>query len=149
MTHVRQSLRTALVAALTGLGATGSRVYAARTRALDLTAGATLEVEATGEDATIESIHPAALVERVVQVVVTGRARDNATPADTLDTIAEQVETALGSSITVGGKPVPLAYQGCDIEFSGDGDQVIGRIGLRYAATLYTAANAPGTLSNG
>ena len=39
-----------------------------------------------------------------------------------------------------------LEYDGALIEFSGDIDQPVGKVSLRFTANLYTLAGAPGTL---
>lgn len=146
MTHVRQSLRSAVVTAVTGLTTTGSRVYTAKVYPAQSTEMPCLQVNTTLEEAVPQDINLPGIVERRVTVEVVGMARDTATLADTLDTIAGEVETALGSGVSVSGTTIELAYQGADIIFSGELDQPVGTVSLRFAATLYTTSNAPGTL---
>lgn len=147
--HVRQQLRDAIVAAVTGLALTGSRVYTARVYPANDSELPHLEINTVDEEADTVSIHGPAVVERIVSIEISARARATSTLAATLDTMAEQIEAALGSTLTVSAKQIPLNYQGASIQFSGDADQPIGAAVLRYQAILYTAANAPGTLVNG
>jgi hypothetical protein len=147
--HARQQLRDAIVTAVTGLATTGARVYTARVYPAQDTELPHLEVNTVDEEAQPVSLHGPGLVERIVSIEITARARATSVLAGTLDDIAEQVETALSGAITVSSKSVPLSYQGASIQFSGDADQPIGAATLRYQATLYTASNAPGTLVNG
>lgn len=147
--HVRQQLRDAIVTAVTGLATTGARVYTARVYPAQDSELPQLEVNTVDEEADPVSIHGPAVIERIVSIEVTARARATSALAATLDTIAEQVETALGSAVTVSSKSIALNYLGASIQFSGDADQPIGAAVLRYQAVLYTAANAPGTLVNG
>ncbi len=147
--HVRQQLRDAIVTAVTGLATTGARVYTARVYPAQDSELPHLEVNTVDEDAELVSVHPQGTLERRLTIEITARARATSGLANTLDDITEQVETALGGAITVSSKSVPLSYQGASIQFSGEADQPIGIAVLRYQATLYTAANAPGTLVNG
>jgi len=147
--HVRQQLRDAIVTAVTGLVLTGARVYTARVYPAQETELPHLEVNTVEEEADVGSIHHPAVIERVVSIEIAIRARATDALAATLDTIAEQVETALGDTVTVSTKQVPINYLGASIDFSGDADQPIGVATLRFQAVLYTAANAPGTLVNG
>lgn len=149
MPHVRKQLRDAIVTAVTGLASTGSRVRTDSAYAEDVSNGASLTIVFLDENASVSTVHPSAIIEREMFVAIDGRAKNNPTIADTLDVIAEQVETALGGQVMVGSIAVPLEYQGTSISFSGESDQVIGLISLRYRAVLFTAANAPGTLVNG
>lgn len=142
--HARQQLRDAIVTAVTGLAITGSRVYTARVYPAQDTELPHLEVNTIEESAEPALVDGA--IERQLVLEVTARARGTSGLVNTLDTIAEQVETVLGIAVTVGGTPVELAYQGASIQFSGEADQPIGSASLRFRATLYTAANAPGTL---
>lgn len=145
--HVRQQLRDAIVTVVTGLALTGARVYTARVYPAQEAELPHLEVNTVDETADVISMSMD--IERRVVIEITARARATSALASSLDTIAEQVETALGGAVTVSGKYVPLYYQGASIDFSGDADQPLGVATLRYQATLYTAANAPGTLVNG
>lgn len=142
--HARQQLRDAVVTAVTGLALTGSRVYTARVYPAQDSELPHLEVNTVDESASDVLLDGS--IERQVTLEITARARATAALANTLDAIAEQVETTLGASINVNGKDVDLAYTGASIQFSGDADQPIGTASLTYRATLYTAANAPGTL---
>lgn len=146
MTHVRQSLRAAVIAAVTGLASTGSRVYAARVYPLQAAQMPALSVATVGESAEPRGMGFADVIERVVTVEVTGHARETAGLADTLDTIAEEVETALGAGVSVGGVTVALDYAGAEINFSGEVDQPVGTVAMRWTALLFTLSNAPGTL---
>ena len=146
MSHVRQQLRDALITVLTGLTTTGSRVSTAHVYPLGTGETPALAVNTVAETATPLTIHPNGLVERDVVVEIEGFARGTSGLAALLDTIASEVETALGSSVTVSGHLVPLNYTGAQIDFSGEIDQPVGRISIRYSAVLFTAANAPDTL---
>lgn len=146
MPHVRQDLRAAVVAAVTGLAQTQTRVHTARVyplRDLDMPA---LVVNTTTDSAETEGGAAELYVPRVISVEVQAYARGS-NLANTLDTICEQVEGALGVALIVQGKPVLLSYQSTEIEFDGEAEQPIGRALMTFnTPPLYTASNAPGTL---
>jgi alpha-L-arabinofuranosidase len=146
MTHVRQSLRSAVVAAVTGLTTTGSRVYTAKVYPAQDGELPCLVVNTVAEAVTQQDIGLPGIIERRVTVEVVGMVKATSGMANTLDTIAEEVETAVGSGVSVSGANIELAYEGSDIQFSGDTDQPVGTISLRFAATLYSLSSAPGTL---
>ena len=146
MTHVRQTLRAAVVTACTGLAATGSRVYASRVYPLQEAELPCLLVTTPAESSDPQDIGLPGIVSREVTVEVAGIARATSALADTLDAIAEQVETALGAGVSVAGQSIELSYGGMVADLAADIDQPTGRIALRFAATLYTQSNAPGTL---
>lgn len=146
MTHVRKQLRDAVVAELTGLTTTGSRVFTARVYPLQDAELPCLLINTVSETAeALELSHPG-IVGRAIRVEVEGLVRGVSGLADTLDTIAEEVETALGSPVTVSGKSVILDYAGAEIQFSGETDKPGGSVILRFDTTLYTQSSAPGTL---
>ena len=146
MPHVRNDLRAAIVTAVTGLAQTQARVHTARVyplRELDMPA---LVVNTTADNAETEGGAAALYVPRVISVEVQAYAR-GANLANTIDTICEQVEVALGAALTVQGKPVLLVYQATEIEFDGEAEQPIGRATITFnTPPLYTESNAPGTL---
>jgi hypothetical protein len=103
-------------------------------------------VNTTNDSAETEGGAAELYVPRVINVEVQAYAR-GANLANTLDTICEQVEGALGVALTVQGKPILLAYQSTEIEFDGEAEQPIGRAVITFnSPPLYTASNAPGTL---
>ncbi len=146
MPHVRESLRAAVVTAVTGLATTGANVFTGRVYPVQPSKLPALEVNTIGEDAEALTVHGPGLIERRVTVEITGVARAASDVAGTLDDIAAEVETVLSGAITVSSKSVPLNYIGMEMGFADDAEQPTGRIALRYEALLYTLANAPGTL---
>lgn len=149
MTHARQQLRGAVVSAITGLQTTGARVYTARAYDIDPSQLPGLEVNTIDETATEGTFHKNGVRERRVTVEIIARAIATTGLADLIDAICEQVEAALSDEIFVSGAPVDLEYQSTTIDFSGDGEQPVGRASMIYFATIFTAANEPGTLING
>ena len=146
MTHVRQSLRSAVVSAVTGLTTTGARVYTAKVYPAQDSELPCLMVNTISEAVTQQDIGLPGIIERRVTVEVVGVVKLTSSLANALDAISEEVETVLGSGVSVSGKTIELAYESADIQFSGDTDQPVGTVSMRFAAILYTSSNAPGTL---
>lgn len=140
--HVRKQLREAVAAAVTSLTTTGSRVSQSRVYALETDGLPALIVTTDGEDASPLSVH-ALDVERAIDVAITGYAAAASDLDDTLDLIAKEVEIALANGVTISAKVIPLYYDGCEIEFDGEGEKPKGSITLRYKATAFTAAGVP------
>lgn len=145
--HVRKQLRDAIVTAVTGLTTTATRVFGYRVYAIqEGTELPALSVYITDEDAQPVSVHSPAIVDRTPTIHVRGLANASAGAEDTLDTIAKEVETALASGVSVGGKTVPLLYTGCEVELDA-GDKPHGAIDLRFTARLFNSASTPDSLT--
>ena len=143
MAHHRETVRDAIVAAVTSLTTTGARVY--RSRVYPLASGKLpgLVVYCRSETSEPELVIgiPRRLV-RVAQFVVEGYARATTDVDETLDDIAEQVETALGGS-QLGGAARDCTLASTEIDFADGGDQPLGIIRMTFAVTYRTAENAP------
>lgn len=138
--HVRQQLREALAALLTGLATTGANVRAHRAYANQTyPALAIYTAEEEVGEGTVGG-----LVERRVAVRIEGAARAiEGVVEDVLDTIAKEVEVAINLGLTVGSVFVPMTYQGMTMEMDADGDKPIGVITLNYEAVLCNQRSTP------
>jgi hypothetical protein len=146
MSHVRQQIREAVVAALTGLATTGSRVHASRLRPQGDAGLPCLLVTTESEEVVETSI--LGLQRRELVVQVRGYAKATGALDDTLDTIAAEVETALGADVTLGGLAKgSLLLAGIDIDFDDALDKPVGVVVLQFKAGYYTVAGAPGVLA--
>lgn len=137
--HVRQALREAAVTALTGLTTTGARVYDSRIHPLSDGVLPCLTVYCPEEAA--EKAGLGNLLDRDMTLVVRGYARGASGVEDTLDTICEEVETAL--TALDGAKWVTL--RSIEQTFSDDGDMPIAQVEIRFQVYYQTVAGVPGT----
>lgn len=144
--HVRRQLRDAVVDAVTNLATTAHRVFTDRIDPLTSGDLPCLEVSTPTEDSVDTTIHAPTVVERSVTVEITAIVRGSSL-ADSLDAIAAEVETALSGSVSVGGIPVPLTYDGADLDLSNGLEQKVGRLTMRYRAILYSLASTPDALA--
>lgn len=143
MSHVRQQIRDAAVAALTGLPITGSRVEAGRVRPLPDNHQPTLFVYTTVEPVETRSVaHPATQLRRV-QLAIEGRLWKPTPCQDDLDDVAVHVEKAVAADPTFGrlAQNTVLTETRSDVDASANRHD--GAIRLVYVVTYVTKANTP------
>lgn len=150
MSHVRTQIRNALKAALTGLTTTGARVFTSRPEAMTLTSDqlpALLIFPGGEEPEVVEtlSLEIPSVVQRSLQVVVSGRAMLTAALDDELDKIISQVETVLGAAIDLGGLVQSIGPPRIETGITAEGEQPIGFCDMTYELTYLTMSNAPET----
>lgn len=142
MSHVRQQLRDAVATALTGLTTTGARVFTNRVYPVDVSDCPCLIVRSDGDDVEAQTIHQPYLQVRQTRIQVEAYAEGVDGFDDEIDTICQEVETAIAnaSSILVKG----MYLRGTRIDFD-QGEQPIGRATMVFTKDLYTQSNAPQT----
>lgn len=140
MTHPRQAIRDAAVAALIAAGtAAGSNVFSSRTEALGNRVPA-LVVRTTGDakhdagggegDGTIDLGTNA--IERAVTLVIEATATASSDADDALDALAREVELAMQADITLGGAALFLYYEDTEIEDTEGIDPPSHTAAIRY-----------------
>lgn len=143
--HARQSIRDQVVATLTGLTTTGARVYTSRvynTRQEDLPC----LLVYTLEDEVSESVtigYPR-IVDRDMLLAVEVRVQAVADFDDLVDTICEEVETALAADVTVGGNARDLMHNSTQISFTADGSRPFGSALMSFNIRYRIRETAPG-----
>lgn len=141
MTHARRSIREAVATAVTGLTTTGSRVFQSRMRpqeALPALLVSTGSEEIEGSLGTV--------LTRSLEIEIIGVAMAASDVDDTLDAIAEEVESAVQAAGTLGGLvDAPPVLTRIRTDFDDSLEQPVGQISLTYACTYFTNAGAPGT----
>jgi hypothetical protein len=138
-THARGAIRSAVVAALTGLTTTGAAVYATRIYPIDETALPCLLVSTDGE--TIDQVDTVQI--RDLTLTVKACVMAAATMDASLDSILAEVETAMSSLVFGNGKKA--IFQSISISYADTLAQPIGVATLTYSLPYYTAAGAPGS----
>lgn len=139
--HARQSIREAVATAVTGLATTGSRVFQSRMRAQESLPCLLV----TTNDESVDRVGVENEMERVIEIQITGLAQSASGLDDTVDTIAEEVETAIGANPTFGGKVRGMQLSGIAVDFDDSLQQPVAAVTLRYRATYFTNAGTPGT----
>lgn len=143
MSHVRQQIREAIAAEVTGLTTTGSNVH--QSRIWNFEAGDLPCLSVFTNSETSETVSLGETMSRIMQVAVEGYVRQAADTDDTLDTVASEVEVAMASDQTFGGLARASELSGTEIAYSTEGERVVGVVTLTYQVQYYTASNAPDT----
>lgn len=146
--HVRQQIRSAIITQVTGLTTTGTNVFEHRVYPLaedDLPA---IVVSTTSEGssmATIGGMGTVASLQRNLAISVEGYVKATSDVAQTLDTIAEEIEVALGDDETLGGLVESIELSGTTIEITAEGDQPVGVVKMDYDVVYRTTTGNPST----
>ena len=144
MPHPRQQIREAVVAALTGATAAGSRVYPTRWIANRRSEMPVISVSITdepvddnGDSAPREYFRrPSILVEAFVGEVA-GTDVD-----DTVDDLATEIETAMDVDRFFGGVLSDSRLETTTINVDTEGDRLTGRLAITYAGLYFTYPDA-------
>lgn len=141
--HLRAQIRDAVVAALTGLPMTGSRVYSGRTRALAQGYAPTLLVYAIEERSGIHAMGNRAPLVRALTIAIDGLVSGIDPPDGALDQIANEIEPAMVADPSFGGIVKAIELVATRITARADGEAVLGEIHLEYQITYRTKEDAP------
>jgi hypothetical protein len=145
MSHARQTIRDAVVAALTaGNTLAGPRVYATVYDARN--AFPALCVEDTGEDQQLAQTYHAGRagrrIDRTLTLAVTAEVQQASNYATTRDTLLAQVETLMANLVITGVKDIQPAGYRPDLSVIADLPVTIGQ--QRFAILYSTAQASPG-----
>ena len=136
MAHVRQQIRDAIITQVTGLTTTGTNVFSHRVYPLQEGALPALMVSTLNESISASAMGTfgsSTSIIRNLSVTVEGYVKATSAADDTLDTIAEEVEAALGDDETLGGLVEYIELSSTQLSFEGgDSDQPVGIVSLNY-----------------
>lgn len=144
MAHINDQIRSAVVAAVTGLATTGARVDQDFLTVRNITEPRLLVRVNTEKVETDISGNQ----ERVIKIAVSAYAKESA-PASTLGDIQTEVETALQTAGTLGGLVASgLVLQGDERDLEFDTlEKPAGTVTLIYGALCFTRAGQPETVA--
>jgi hypothetical protein len=144
--HVRQQIREAAAATLTGLATTGARVFQSRFHVFSDVDLPALLITTNDELVNVSSIGFPPLLDRQINMIVQAVAKQNDNLDDVLDTICKEVEAALNANITANtftGLAKHTVLSSIEIDMSGDGDVAVGQANMNFTVTYKTRADAP------
>lgn len=150
MAHIRTQIRTAAVAALTGLATTGARVKSGRVLAIDpeKSSGPILLVACGNEKEILRSSQNNPHEQtRELELLIRGIAKATATLEDTLDQIALEVEQALAGASALRTMMQDLALVSIHTGIDESMEKPAGVILLTYTGHYYCRSNTPNTLA--
>lgn len=145
MSHVRQQIRDAVVTRLTGLLTTAARVKAARLFPYSDAELPALAIYTTSEEIDHDSDTMGGKLTRTVELTVEGRVKTAATPENTLDTIAAEVEAAIETDPTLTNLVEDMFLDTTNIEIDAGTETPVGVITLTFSVIYRTAATDPTT----
>lgn len=145
MSHVRQQLRERAATTLTGLSTTGSKVYQSRVYPLGAANLPGLLIYTKSEDSEIVTMSGARTLLRNLSLVIEGYVKAVSNYDDTVDTIAKEVETAMGNDVTLNGLAKNSYLESTEIEYDGEGEKPVAVVSLTYTVEYMTKENAPQT----
>lgn len=145
MSHVRQQLRERAATTLTGLTTTGSKVYQSRVYPLGSANLPGLLIYTKSEDSEAVTMSGARTLLRNLSLVIEGYVKAVSNYDDTVDTIAKEVETAMGNDVTLNGLAKNSYLESTEIEYDGEGEKPVAVVSLTYTVEYMTIENAPQT----
>jgi hypothetical protein len=145
VSHVRQQLRERAATTLTGLTTTGTKVYQSRVYPLGAANLPGLLIYTKSEDSEIVTMSGARTLLRNLSLVIEGYVKAVSNYDDTVDTIAKEVETAMGNDVTLNGLAKNSYLESTEIEYDGEGEKPVAVVSLTYTVEYMTKENAPQT----
>tara|TARA_Y100001937_G_scaffold100419_2_gene137461 strand:+ start:8573 stop:9013 length:441 start_codon:yes stop_codon:yes gene_type:complete len=137
MTHARQTIREKIVTNVTGLGLTGSNVFDTKLYNLTQASLPALCVYAEAESSEMSNITSNTL-DRSLDVMVEAYCEQNDQIEDTLDTICEQIEEAIGADPTLTSSCASIVLTNTEIDFTSLGEKPVGIARLSYTVNYLT-----------
>lgn len=143
MSHIRQQVRDQVASTISGLGLTGTRVYKNRLYPLERTELPCLLVMTDAEEIEQLTANRPAVLQRMITVRIQGVAKANTDLDNTLDTISQQVETAIYGATMSAVKSIELT--GASINIDSIGEQPVGMVTMDYKVIAMTKDGSPQT----
>ncbi|WP_152033397.1 hypothetical protein [Bradyrhizobium sp. DOA9] len=147
--HARKQIRDAVVAGLTGLATTESRVYVGRTRPLPKEHQPTLLIYTRSESSNRAVLGRPPKIERRCTLHVEGRVSTAGPPDDLLDQVAAEIEAGIaaminyGTAVFFGGLAQNVQLTATESVAEADGERHIGGVRVEYLVTYRTVEGAP------
>lgn len=142
MSHVRTQIRTAIIAAVTGLTTTGARVYEGRVYPMQDANLPGLLVYTEDEQNEIKGLGIGRSIERILNLTIEAIFKDTSSLDAKGDTILSEVETALGPGASLGGGKY-AHLSSVQIERSDDLEKPVALMRMVFQIPYYTALGAP------
>lgn len=144
MAHPRTDIRRAVAAQLAGNTSAGERVYRSRIlpwEAVELPALAVYTLEESVDTEASAATAPREL-ERSYRVAIEGGVMAAEDVDDAVDTLAQEVETAMHADCYLAGSAADSILESTDVELAAEGERIVGHVRLTYLVTYRTYAPA-------
>ena len=146
MAHARQTIREQVGTTLTGLTTTGSNVFQSRVYPLQESNLPALLIYTKEESSEAIVMGSNRVIERELTLAVEAYVKTNSNSDDTIDTIAEEVETAIGADSTLNNKAKDVFLVSTDINYVGEGENPVAVATLNFLISYCTDENDPSQL---
>ena len=146
MAHARQTIREQVGTTLTGLATTGSNVYQSRVYPLQESNLPALLIYTKEESSEAIVMGSNRVIQRELTLAVEAYVKTNSNSDDTIDTIAEEVETAIGADSTLNNKAKDVFLVSTDINYVGEGENPVAVATLNFLVSYCTDENDPSQL---
>ena len=146
MAHARQTIREQVGTTLTGLTTTGSNVFQSRVYPLQDSNLPALLIYTKEESSDAIVMGSKRVSERELTLAVEAYVKTNTNSDDTIDTIAEEVETAIGADSTLNNKAKDVFLVSTDINYVGEGENPVAVATLNFLISYCTDENDPSQL---
>jgi len=139
MAHARQLIREQVATTLTGLTTTGSNVFQSRVYPLQDANLPALLVYTKEESSEIITMGSTRALERLLTLSVEAYVKSNNNSDDTIDTISEEIEAAIGADTTLNNKAKDVFLISTDINYVGEGENPVAVATLNFLVNYCTA----------
>lgn len=136
--HIRQQIRERVGTTLTGLSTTGSNVYQSRVYNLENSDLPALIIYTRSEDTELLEMGSTRTLERNLSLVVEAYVKANSNYDDTIDTIAKEIESAMGADVTHNNLARDSFLDSTEINYNGEGEQPIAVMTMVYNINYQT-----------
>lgn len=130
--HIRQQIRERVGTTLTGLTTTGSNVYQSRVYNLENAKLPAIIIYTKSEDSELLEMGSSRTMQRNLSLVVEAYVKANTNFDDTIDTIAKEVEAAMGADVTHNNLARDSFLDSTEINYNGEGEQPIAVMTMVY-----------------
>lgn len=143
MVHVRQELRDAVTAMLTGLPSLGSRVKQNRATPLAKASPISLAVRTPSEISADDTMGGGQQRHLTVRCDLTAKGSDEQAVADALDAAAVEIEKAFAADQTIGSRAESYQYRGATMVILDEGEKLLGTLSLAFELLIFTDRENP------
>jgi hypothetical protein len=141
MTHVRDQIRDAVLAAVIGLATTKKNAFASRVHPVNDNELPCVLVFTRNESSAPVTQATPRRIERMLTVMVEGYVKLNTGYDDKLDKIAVEVETAIYNSTSLKAVVRDIFLSGTEIKLLGEAEKPLAIVSMSFMAKYYTLEN--------
>ena len=136
--HIRQQIRERVGTTLTGLTTTGSNVFQSRVYNLENAKLPAIIIYTKSEDSELLEMGSIRTLQRNLSLVVEAYVKANTNFDDTIDTIAKEVEAAMGADVSHNSLARDTFLDSTEINYNAEGEQPVAVMTMVYNINYLT-----------